>query len=99
MKIMFSIVKSKVPYDELMDAFSKDAPLFNEAGVTWKIWLENKEEGLIGGIYYFKSQEAFDKFPTPELMKKGIGHQMVESVSSHVFDVVEDLSIVNNAPI
>ena len=96
---MFSIVKSKVPCEELMDAFSKDAPLFNEAGVTWKIWLENKEEGLVGGIYYFKTQEALDNFPTPELMKKGIGHTMVERVSSHVFDVVEDLSLVNNAPI
>jgi hypothetical protein len=95
---MLSIVKSKVPYNELMDAFSKDAPLFNESGVTWKIWLENKE-GLIGGIYYFKSQEDFEKHPTPELMKKVIGHQMVERVSSHVFDVIEDLSLVNNAPI
>ena len=47
MKILFSIAKSKVPYDELMEAFSKDAPLFKEAGVTWKIWLENKEEGLV----------------------------------------------------
>ena len=93
---MYSIVKSKVPYDELMEAFRKDAPLFNDA---WKIWLENKEEGLVGGIYYFKTQEAFDKYPTPELMKNGIGHQMIERVSTQVFDVIEDLSKVNNAPI
>ncbi len=96
---MFSQVKSKVPYDELMEAFRKDAPLFNEMGVTWKIWLENKEEGLVGGIYYFKDQEAFDKYPDPEIVKRGRGLHMIEMVSSQVFDVIEDLSKVNNAPI
>ncbi len=99
MKIKITQLKSKVPYDELMEAFRKDAPLFNEMDVTWKIWLENKEEGLIGSIMYFKDQEAFDKYPDPEIAKRGLAPPMIEMVSSQVFDVIEDLSQVNNAPI
>jgi hypothetical protein len=101
MKVMISINKSKVPWDELMEACRKDAPLINEAqgdAMEWKIWLENKEESLIGGIYYFKDEEDFKK----RMVKgkaKGVLPPLLENVSSQVFDVNVDLSRVNKAPI
>ena len=70
MKIKITQLKSKVPYDVLMEAFRKDAPLFNEIGLKWKIWLENKEEGIIGAIMLFKDQASYEKYPDPELVKK-----------------------------
>ena len=82
-----------------MEAFRKDAPLFNDIGLKWKIWLENKEEGIIGAIMIFKDQESYEKYPDPELVRKGLAPSMIEVVSSQVFDIIEDLSEVNNAPI
>lgn len=98
MKIMISLNKSKVHYDELMDACRHDAPLFNEMALEWKIWVENKEEGIIGGIYYFKDQEAFEK-SNAQARAKGRAPHMTENISKQVFDVIEDLSKETKAPI
>jgi hypothetical protein len=98
MKIKISINKSKVPYDELLEASRKDTPLFNEMEIEWKIWLVNKEEGLIGGIYYFEDEEAYNK-SAAKLKHKGVLPPLVENISSHVFDVIEDISKLNKAPL
>jgi len=96
---MISIRKSKVPYDELMEACRKDVPLINnEVEMEWKIWLINKEEGLIGGIYYFEDEEAFKKSMT-NAKAKGVLPPLIENLSTQVFDVIEDLSKVNKAPL
>ena len=98
MKIKISINKSKVPYDELMEACRKDTPLMNKMEIEWKIWLVNKEEGLIGGIYYFEDEEAFNK-SAAKLKPKGHLPPLIENVSTQVFDVIEDFSKINKAPI
>jgi hypothetical protein len=98
MKIMISLNKSKVPYDELMDAARHDAPLFNEMALEWKMWVENKEEGIIGGIYYFKDQEDLEKSLAQGKAKSRL-LPLIENLSKQVFDVIEDLSEINNAPI
>ena len=98
LKVKITQLKLKVPYDELMERFKKDAPLFNEVGITWKIWMENKEEGLLGSIMLFKDLEAFDNYPNHPIQKNAPRH-MFEVVSSQAFDVIEDISLVNNAPI
>ena len=101
MKVMISINKSKVPWDELMEACRKDAPLINEAqgdSMEWKIWIENKEEGLIGGIYYLEDEEDFKKRSVIG-KAKSIIPPLIENVFSQVIDVNEELSKVNKAPI
>jgi hypothetical protein len=98
MKKKISIYKSKVPYDELMEACRKDTPHFNEMPIEWKIWLVNKEECLIGGIYYFEDEEAYNK-SNAKLKPKGHLPPLIEKVSSQVFDVIEDFSKMNKAPI
>jgi len=95
---MISINKSKVPFDVLIDAARHDLPLINEVEMEWKIWLENKEEGLIGGIYCFKDEEAFNK-SMARGKAKGLLPPLVENVSKQVFDVNEELSKENKAPI
>ena len=98
MKIMISVNKSKVPWDELIEACRKDTPLLNKIEMEWKIWLENKEEGLICGIYCFKDQEAFEKSVAQE-RPKGLLPPLIENVSKQFFDVNEELSKINKAPI
>jgi len=98
MKVMISINKSKVPWDELMEACRNDIPLINEVDMEWKIWLENKEEEIIGGIYLFEDQEAFEK-SMKQGKAKGRLPPLIKPVSKYVFDVNESLSKDNKAPI
>jgi len=101
MKVMISINKSKVPWDELMEAARSDAPLINEAqgdSMEWKIWLEDKEEGLIGGIYVMNDEEDFlERMVIGK--SKGKLPPLLENVFKQVIDVNEELSKVNKAPI
>ena len=98
LKIMISINKSKVPYDEMMEACRNDIPLINEVDMEWKIWLENKEEGIIGGIYCYRDEEAFEKSMS-QGKAKGLLPPLIENISKQVFNVNEDLSKLNKAPI
>jgi hypothetical protein len=81
-----------------MDACRKDAPLFNEMAIEWKLWLINEEEGLIGGIYYFDDEEAYKK---TEKSKRNESYllPLIENVFSKTFEVNKELSKVNKAPI
>jgi hypothetical protein len=101
MKIMVSVNKSKVPWDELMEQSRKTAPFINEAqgdSMEWKIWIENKEEGLIGGVYYFENEEEFRKRMVEGKSKDHLP-TLIENIYSQVFDVNVDLSRINKAPI
>ena len=98
MKVRIGINKFKVPYEELMEAVRKDAPMFNEMALEWKIWLINKEENLIAGVYLCKDEEALEKSLQE---RKSESHlvPLIENISSNVFDVIEDVSKLNKAPI
>jgi hypothetical protein len=98
LKIMISLNKSKVPYEELIEAARRDVPLINDAKMEWKIWLENKEERIIGGIYCFKDEEDFKK-SLARGKAKGFLPPLIENISNQVFDINENLSKMNKAPI
>lgn len=100
MKILISQYKLKVPYYKYLEAARQDAPLFNEIGIEWRIWLVNKEEGLVAGIHYYEDQEALDR-GLKQLRSKGRAPRegMIENISKQVFEVNEDLSKINKAPL
>ena len=98
MKVRIGINKYKVPYEELMEAVRKDAPMFNEMAFEWKIWLVNKEEGLIAGVYYCEDEKALEK-SLQEKKSESHLYPLVENISSNVFDVIVDVSKLNKAPI
>ena len=81
-----------------MEAARIDAPDMNEMEIEWKIWLLDKEEGFIGGIYYFEDEEAYKKSMEP-LREKALLPKLIDNVFSKVLDVDEDLSKFNKAPI
>ena len=101
MKVKISINKSKVPWDELMEAARQGAPDVNEMAIEWKMWLVDKEEGLIGGIYYFENEEAYKKSiePLSEKISSKMVMSSIDNVYSITIDVDEELSKYNKAPI
>ena len=98
MKVRIGINKFKGSYEEMIEAVRKDAPMFNEMTLTWKIWLVNKEESLLAGVYLCEDEEALER-SLQERKSESQVVPMIENISSHVFDVIEDVSKLNKAPI
>jgi hypothetical protein len=101
MKVKISINKSKVPWDELMETARQCAPDVNKMDIEWKMWLVDKEKGLIGGVYYFEDEEAYKKSIEP--LSKTVNSKMIMSSIDNVYsitiDVDEELSKYNKAPV
>ena len=101
MKVKISINKSKVPWEELMEAARQGAPDVNEMAIEWKMWLVDKEKGLLGGVYYFEDEEAYKK--SIESLSETVNSKnimgSIDNVYSITIDVDEELSKYNKAPI
>lgn len=69
----------------------------NEPGLIWKIWTENKEAKVAGGIYLFKDETSattYLKMHSARLKEMGI-----KEVRGQIFDVNTSLSAINKSPI
>ncbi|MCL1059128.1 monooxygenase [Shewanella gelidimarina] len=69
----------------------------NEAGMIWKIWTENQQDKLGGGIYLFEDEttaHAYLEMHSARLNKMGI-----ENIRGLVFAVNPLLSNINKGPI
>lgn len=69
----------------------------NEPGFIWKIWTENQQDQLAGGIYLFEdeaSADAYLKMHSARLKELG-----VKEVRGQIFDVNMALSTINKSPV
>jgi hypothetical protein len=68
-----------------------------EPGVIWKIWTENQQGQLAGGIYLFEDEASAQAYLTMHSARlKALG---VNEVRGQLFDVNVPLSAINNAPL
>ncbi|MCI6989446.1 MAG: monooxygenase [Campylobacter sp.] len=67
-----------------------------EKGFLWKIWTENEDEKIAGGIYAFNNTDnakAYAKMHEERLLKFPI----ISNFRAKVFDINETLSEITNA--
>lgn len=75
-----------------MDGLAKD--IASESGFIWKIWTENKEQNIAGGIYLFDNDADAKRYldkHTKRLEAFGI-----TEVRGVIFNVNEALSAIDN---
>lgn len=68
-----------------------------EPGFIWKLWTENQQDQLAGGIYLFEdevSAKAYLEMHSARLKAMG-----VKEVRGQIFDVNLPLSTINKSPI
>ena len=100
MKILHFTLKPKVPKEQVMEGFSKGAPVFASIkGLTWKIWIEDKEAGTVGGLYYFKNDADLLEYKKSDMYKGTSTHLMWEVVSEKTYNILEEFSKVTRAPL
>ena len=89
-----------MPKDKILEEFAKGAPVFASIkGLTWKIWIENKEDGTVGGLYYFKDDAAFEEYKRSDMYKGTSAVPLWEVVSEKTYNILEEFSKVTRAPI
>lgn len=99
MKVMQINFKYTIPYDQLLKAFDDAAPAFAAVpGLTWKLWLSNKEKSMVAGIYYFKNNADLDKHLASDLHKSLATNPAIADLDVKIFDVM-DVSKKTRAPL
>ncbi len=90
---------SRGPWGEEMAAAYADLAqdIAAQPGLRWKIWTENAEQGMAGGIYLFEdaaSAHAYADMHTRRL--QGFG---VSGIRALFFDVNESLTATTRGPL
>jgi len=68
-----------------------------EEGVIWKIWTYEKGTNHFGSTYLFKNLEYLNKYR--EMHIKRLNAIGITDITDYTFDIFEDLSKIDNAPI
>lgn len=68
-------------------------------GCQWKVWLMNEERKEAGGIYLFENEKSLEEFKSSPLAASVLGHPALSNFSVKNFEVLEQPSLVTNAPL
>ena len=68
-----------------------------EPGVVWKIWTHKAGTSEFGSTYLFRNLEALEAYKAVHM--KRLADFGITVQSDHIFDVMEALSEINNAPL
>ena len=68
-------------------------------GLIWKIWVLQKDEFEIGGIYLFSNREAAEAYLNHPVVQAVCSNSAVVSTQSQLWDVESSLSALTRAPL
>ena len=68
-----------------------------EPGIIWKIWTVEDGTNHYGSTYLFRTRDDLETYKAMHLKRlEAIG---ITVTDDHIFDIMEDLSDINNAPL
>jgi hypothetical protein len=68
-----------------------------EPGIVWKIWTAEEGTNHFGSTYLFRSLAHLETYKAMHL--KRLQDFGITVTADHVFDIMEDVSKINNAPL
>lgn len=92
--------KLRVPPDAFL-AQSRDAAaiITRVEGLIWKIWILQREEYEIGGVYLFANRETAEAYLDHPVIEAVRSNPAVVSAESQLWDVENSLSAISRAPL
>ena len=92
--------KLRVPPDVLL-AQSREAAtiIASVEGLIWKIWVLQKEEFEMGGIYLFANREAAEAYLNHPVIQAVRSNPAVVSSKSELWEVDSSLSAITRGPL
>lgn len=68
-----------------------------EPGIIWKIWTVEEGTSHYGSTYLFRNRDYLETYKAMHLERlKAIG---ITVTDDHIFDIMEEVSAINNAPL
>lgn len=84
--------------DEMASQLKALADSINqEDGFIWKIWTENQQEALGGGIYLFTDEHSATKYL--EMHRQRLHGMGVTGIRGVIFDINSTLTAINKGPV
>lgn len=84
--------------DEMASAFSGLAEVIAQTpGLRWKIWTENPDEGLSGGIYLFDDDASAQAYLTEHTQR--LASFGITDLRAVMFQVNDALTAINGGPL
>jgi len=92
--------KLRVPPDVLL-AHSREAAtiIASVEGLIWKVWVLQKEEFEMGGMYLFANRETAEAYLKHPVIQAVCRNPAVVSTQSQLWDVESSLSDLTRAPL
>ena len=92
--------KLQVPPDVFL-AHSREAAtiIASVEGLIWKMWVFQKEEFEMGGMYLFATRESAEAYLNHPVIQAVRSHPAVVSTQSQLWDVDSSLSALTRAPL
>jgi Putative mono-oxygenase ydhR len=92
--------KLQVPPDVLLAKSRKVATIMAEVeGLIWKIWVWQKKEFEMGGVYLFADREAAEAYLNHPVVQAARSNPAVVSTQAELWDVESELSALTRAPL
>ena len=86
--------------DEYRSLAAEMAGAFAEVdGLRWKIWTQNEDESVAGGVYLFENRAVLDAFLAGPLAAQVTGHPAVKDLTAKIFDVMGGPTRVTRGPV
>lgn len=84
--------------DEMAQSFSDLAKSINEEpGFLWKIWMEDSEAKIAGGIYIFETKETAEQYL--DMHSKRLAGFGINDVNAKILAINPKLTEITNGPI
>jgi hypothetical protein len=92
--------KLRVPPDVLLAHCREAATVIASVdGLIWKIWVSQKEDLEMGGLYLFANREAAEAYLDHPIVQAVRSNPAVVSSHSQLWDVESSLSAITRAPL
>ena len=93
-------VRLRVPPDALLAQRQEAAKrIASVKGLIWKIWVLNKQDFEMGGMYLFANRESAEAYLKDPLVQAVRSHPAVVSSECQLWDVESSLSALTRAPL
>ena len=92
--------KLRVPPDVLLGHSREAATIIASVeGLIWKIWVLQKDEFAMGGMYLFASRQTAEAYLSHPVIQAVRSNPAVVSMQSQLWDVESSLSALTRAPL
>jgi putative monooxygenase ydhR len=92
--------KLQVPPDVLHAQSRKAATIIASVeGLIWKIWVLQREEFEMGGVYLFANRETAEAYLKHPVIQAVCSNPAVVSTESQLWDIESSLSALTRAPL